>query len=233
MLNVRLDILGPTDDDAPLHSLASELIVGYAPARLAIQGRRERQRALDDLFGTTASPDAQVGVVAVDEDGRLVGGATVEASVAGPLVAEDPERARLLAGAHRTLGAMFVLPDYRGRGIGEALWSEAAYQALRASARYLDGFVDDRNGSVGFYRRVASTVTSHNQGFPARPPAQIEQYHWPELNGHWFTVDLWQKFEGELLLCSRCTTPLRYQAADGGSLTCPTCGPPPASRTDQ
>lgn len=206
---------------------AERYIAGYAAPHLVAAEDEQRAAKLVTLFGPDPAPEASIVVAAADDRGMLAGAAVIEPSVSDVLMSRDHADARKLAMTHRTLAALFVVPGARGQGIGRQLLSEAAYWALPHGGRYLDGFVDDRNDSVDFYRSAGATVVGHNTGLPARPPTHFPLWHNPSVNGTWFYVDAWRLHQG-LILCQRCQSVLEFVDEDGGDLRCPICPPPPA-----
>lgn len=162
---------------------------------------------------------------ATDDDGRLLlGGAVVEGVIVAELAERDPRRADLLSKAHRVLAGLYVAQEAEGNGIGRALVDVAASQAFSEGARYLDGFVDDRNHSADFYRSTGAQVLPHNADLPARPPANVTQTNpRDDLSGHWFYWDLWKYFEGRAT-CVHCAALLAYSPAED-RLACPRCRP--------
>lgn len=212
-----------------VHQAAALAITGYSAAG-AIEHTHRRQTGLDRLFtGHGPAPAACTVLAAADRTGNeLYGAVIIEAPYYAQIATSDPKRARSLAGLHRTLSAMFVCTEHRGAGLGTHLLREvASWHALRDGVRYIDGFVDDRNDSVDFYRQAGAVVMDRNTGLPPREPSNTALDHVAAVNGHWFYLDLWQLCAGPMLRCSRCDTVLAFEPADGGRLTCATCGPPP------
>lgn len=205
-----------------VHQEASRYIVGYSVQR----GEREalrRERALNELFaGHKWQPKATLVRAAIDDRGYMIGAAIVEPCMSPELNA-DPDLARLFATAHRVLAGLYVVPEHRGHGVGAELLQAAAYEAVSDGARYLDGFVDDRNGSADFYRRAAAIVMGHNSGLPGRAPANVTQAHDPGYNGHWFYIDLWAAFADSLMRCPKCSGGVTFEPSDGGRVSCTTC----------
>lgn len=230
MGTVRFAVVSDPRGMRHVYAAAADAIVGYSPADAVLQENTRRQAKLSQLFaGHGPAPTASTVLVATDRTGsELYGAAIIDSTPYDQIATSDPHRARSLAQMHRTLSALFVDEAYRGSGLGTHLLRElAARQALAAGARYLDGFVDDRNGSVEFYRRAGATVMAHNTGLPPRPPSNTHLQHVTYVNGHWFYLDLWPLFVGPQLLCSRCRGQLAYDPSDGGRLSCATCRPPP------
>lgn len=210
-----------------VQAAAAEHIIGYAPPHLVAADDRRREEQLARIFKDDEAPEASIIIGASDDRGMMLGGAVVEAFVADELIDGDPEGARRLSTSHRILAALFVLPEARGLGIGRELLQEAAYWALPQGGRYLDGFVDERNDSVGFYRRAGATVVGRNTGLPPRRPTNSEMRHYPGLDGTWFYVDAW-RVHSEILCCSQCRAVFDFVDEDGGYLRCRNC-PVPAS----
>lgn len=203
--------------------MAAANIVGFAPPSMHgdYYGElAEHHRMLFDGVGSPPTP----GMVIVAHDGtRILGGAIVDAENTSYLPASERDTALRLASHHRVLAGMFVVQAARGRGIGRELIDEASVWALRDGARYLDGFVDDRNaGSVKFYQRAGAQVLPHNRGLPARHPSRVEQSHRHELDGHWFYVDAWER-HSDLVRCRACGGGVMFDPSDGGRLLCPEC----------
>lgn len=219
--------------DAPLvrsaHRHASENITGYN-AHGALAATRTRAEQLAALFRDHGPPPpAEFVFVAADqENDRLAGAAILETPYDQKVTETDAELARDLARRHCTLAALFVAEDYRHQGIARHLvWEVAGANLMSQGVRYLEGFVDDRAGSVDFYRRAQATVCGHNEGLPPRAPTQIRGLHSGADNGHWFYFDLWPALAGPHVRCARCTSPLRFDPADGGFFICDTCQPAP------
>lgn len=221
-------ILQFTDRDVIelIHAAAASRITGYAIP--SAQMVREREARLERLFADQDEPTPAAHLVfgATNDTGtHLQGGVIIESAPSPELVEADPDRARVFAVRHRTLAAVFVADSAAGQGLGRALLDAASDQALRDGARYLDGFVDDQNNSVGFYRAIGYQVMPHNTGLPARSPANIRLTHVAGVNGHWFYDDLWRRYAG-MLRCQRCAGPLTLSPVDD-RLACANCGPPP------
>lgn len=201
---------------------ASQVIQGYGQLDAAAY-RSGLQASIDTLFDDPAeAPAASVTYAAVEPDGGLYGAAIVEVPHYAELQETNPENAKLLAEYHRTLAALFVAPAMRRSGLGSQLMSVVTEMALREGARWVDGFVDDRNGSVDFYRANATHVQPRNTGLQARWPAQTGMVHPPKLDGHWFHYDLWAMY-GDQMQCSHCQGHLKFIPADGGRMRCETC----------
>lgn len=217
-------------DPAPLWSIdsaAHDLITGYSrPADLA-RHRRQLHPQLEQLFADDPRPTPSCfAVVATDEAAdTLYGAATLEPFLGEQLLEQDRENARHVAALHRILASLFVMPDERGRGIGSALLDAASLAVVRDQGRYLEGFVDDRDGSADFYRRAGASVTPHNEPLPPRPPVNLKTTHYPGKDGHWFSVDGWDRHH-DMFLCPECGQPLEFISDDGGSLHCPRCQRP-------
>lgn len=205
-----------------VHKEASRYIGGYSGQGGALEMLR-REEALSELFsGHSWRPKATLVRAAVDDRGYMIGAAIVEPCMS-PELDVDPELARLFAISHRVLAGLYVVPEHRGSGVGSELLEAAAYDALSDGARYLDGFVDDRNGSAEFYRRAGAIVMEHNNGLPGRPPANVIQAHDPQYSGHWFYIDLWATFAHSLMRCPRCSGAMTFDPSDGGRVSCTEC----------
>ncbi|MEV0869463.1 GNAT family N-acetyltransferase [Brachybacterium paraconglomeratum] len=217
-------------DPAPLRSIdsaAHDLITDYnRPADVA-RHRRQLRLQLEKLFADDSRPTPSCfAVVATDETAAtLYGAATLEPFLGEKLLEQDRENARHVAALHRILASLFVVPGERGRGIGSELLDAASLAVVRDQGRYLEGFVDDRDGSSDFYRRAGASVTSHNEPLPPRPPVNLKTTHYPGKDGHWFSVDGWERHH-DTILCSRCGGALDYIPSDGGTLRCPRCQGP-------
>lgn len=211
-----------------VHKAAGDHITGYSnDVEWLNSYHRQQQEKLDRLFGDgKQAPPASTVLALTDEtSSRLYGAAIVETPYYDELVGENPEQARVMASFHRVLAGMFVPREFRGEGLGRELLDWAAHHTLNQQARFLDGFVDDRTGSAGFYRKYGAVIVDHNQGLPARSPANVPLEHVKGVDGHWFYVDTWPKFE-KLMRCSRCRNQLRFIADNGGRMACNTCGDP-------
>lgn len=207
-----------------IDAAAAALITDYTPPMDMARYREERRRDLDDLFvGDPRPTPRQFAVAAVNEAGDgLYGAATLEPFLGEDLVAQDPEAAQDVAILHRIIGSLFVVPEARGNGIGDALLDAAGLAVVQDQGRYAEGFVDDRDGSAGFYRRAGAYVGGHNEPLPPRPPIYLKTKHYPGKNGHWFSVDGWARHH-DMMLCSRCERALDFYPEDGGMLHCPRC----------
>lgn len=190
-----------------VHAAAAERIVGY------------------EILGTLGG-GGQVFAATDDSGQRLLGGAVVEEVVAADLAERDPDRAKLLTQMHRVLAGLFVVQEAEGETIGRELVEVAAKSALGDGARYLDGFVDDRNDSAGFYRATGAHLLPRNAPLPARSPANVTQVTpGGDLSGHWFYWDLWKYLEGDIQ-CAHCASTLSYSPVED-RLACPQCRPAP------
>lgn len=209
-----------------VHDAAGSHIIGYGQSDRVMAADRTTQRQLDQLFNGEQAPPASVVLAAADRTGtHLYGGAVIETAYPRELATKDRDRARMYARLHRTLAAVFVMPEHRGQGIGAQLIDQAAYSALESGARYLDGFVDDRNESADFYRHVGATVMPKDfDGLPARSPDMVSSTDPWGLQGHWFYVDLWARHMVERGRCSRCEGTFEFHDDDGGYLVCTKCG---------
>lgn len=214
-------------DPAPMRGvddMASTLIADYSsPAQMATS-RDAATAVLDELFAGSGHPAPQISaIVATDETGsHLYGAASVEPFLGDELLAHDRRAALAMAAYHRVLTGLFVIPDARGQGLATALLDAAALAAARSHARYLGGFVDDRDGSAGFYRQAGAIVGGHNVPLPPRSPVNLTTTNYPGKNGHWFYIDARQRHAGAHF-CPRCVQPLTFDPADGGSLRCARC----------
>lgn len=211
---------------AIVNRAAEEAIIGYA-AIGATRGDSRRLAAITQLFPDPSQRPFNSRTLAATEPtgNELVGGAVIEATIPLDLMQRDPESVRYVARFHYVLAAMFVRPDMRHRGVGDALLDAASCAVVEAGGRYLDGFVDQRNKAVGFYRSSGATVLGRNQPLPARPPANVPTIHPRGVNGNWFYIDGWAKHH-QMMECARCETHprLRFHPDDGGYLSCPNCG---------
>lgn len=205
-------------------SAAADLITDYQPPAHMARYRERRRSDLEELFAGDSRPaPSPFAIVAVNEaEDGMYGAATLEPFLGEDLIAQDREAARNVAILHRILGSLFVVPDARGNGIADALLDAASIAVIQTQGRYTEGFVDDRDGSAGFYRRVGAFVGGHNEPLPPRPPVNLKTTHYPGKNGHWFSVDGWARHH-EMMRCSRCRKPLDFHAEDGGMLHCPRC----------
>lgn len=224
---VRAIVIQDPADVRAVHHAAEDNIVGYGIP--STRHEAARRAHLTQLFveEPAQTPEPTIAIAGVDEDtSRLVAGAILETSQTSEIT--NLNAARSLAQAHRVLAALFVIEPYRRTRLGRDLLCEAAARAaLGSGARYIDGFVDDRNAAVGFYRRIGAHVLPKDEALPARSPSNVTQLPRPGISGHWFYLDLWDLFSGRLT-CLRCDTPLDYSPNDD-RLHCSRCGPPPAS----
>ncbi|KFD43959.1 hypothetical protein IU11_06525 [Cellulosimicrobium sp. MM] len=201
---------------------AERAILGY-DADHAERATARAQERLDALFeGHGPAPAAGAIIAATDDtQSELYGAIVLDTPYYAAIAAADPHTARLFASAHRIVSGLFVVDGCRGMGVGTGLLREfAAMHALEVGARYLDGFVDDRNGSADFYRRAGLTVMPHNTGLPARRPTNSPLLHVKQVNGHWFYLDLWAHY-AERTLCKECRGAFTFVPEDGGQLVCP------------
>lgn len=210
-----------------IYAEAERAIVGFGPPQWVEAYNQKLENDLAALFaGHGPAPEATMTVAITDATiTEVYGAAMVETPYYEVLAQENPGHARNMARYHRILSGMFVSEQHRETGIGSEALRSAGHVALSSGARYLDGFVDDRTGAAGFYRKVGATVCEHNAGLPKRSPTNARINHVLSVNGHWFYVDLWQEFE-ELMECSQCAGELEYVADDGGRMVCPNCGDP-------
>ena len=227
---IRMNVV---HDPAPLWSIdsaAHDLITDYNQPADVARHRHQLRLKLEELFADDPRPTPSCfAVVATDETAdTLYGAATLEPFLGEQLLQQDRENARHVAALHRVLASLFVVPDERGRGIGSELLDAASLAVVRDQGRYLEGFVDDRDGSADFYRRAGATVTSHNEPLPPRPPVNLKTTHYPGKDGHWFSVDGWERHH-DTILCSRCGGALDFLPANGGDLRCPRCQRPDGS----
>ncbi|MBM4574957.1 GNAT family N-acetyltransferase [Rhodococcus hoagii] len=79
-----------------------------------------------------------------------------------------------------------VHPDHRGQGHGAALIAEVEDRARHAGVFSLNGFVDLRNDSTGFYRRLGYTVLAPNTPIPPDVLLGLPTVHVPLWDGNWF-----------------------------------------------
>jgi len=229
-----MNLLPVTDPHALtlVHRAAEDAIVGYSAANAPLEDQR-RARTLTRLFtGAEGAAPFNSRVIAVVDDtaSSLYGAVIVEAFAPAELAEREPEVARTMARTHYVLAGMFVHSSARGQGIGTLLLHEASYQVASHQGRYLDGFVDQRNGSARFYARAGATMSGRNRGLPARPPSNVELQHPGGHDGNWFYVDCWQRHQN-LMRCARCRGPLTFNPADGGDLECARCGRPPVDES--
>lgn len=213
-----------------IDAAASELITNHNPPMDMARYREKLRRGLDGLFeGDPRPTPGPFAVAAVNDAGDgLYGAASLEPFLGEDLVAQDREAARNVAILHRIVGSLFVVPDARGNGLGDALLDAASLAVVQDQGRYAEGFVDDRDGSAGFYRRAGAYVGGHNEPLPPRPPINLKTTHHPGKSGHWFSVDGWARHH-DMMLCSRCGGALDFHTEDGGMLHCPRCQEPGAS----
>lgn len=228
-----VDVSGSQEAVAGVNMAAEEAIIGYAAAGAILDDSR-RLAALVHLFPDPSRRPFNSRTLAATEPtgNELFGGAVIEATIPLELMQRDPESVRYVAQFHYVLAAMFVRSDMRHRGVGDALLDAASFEVIKAGGRYLEGFVDERNESVGFYRSSGATVLSRNQPLPARPPTNVPTTHPHGLNGNWFYIDGWAKHH-QRMECARCETHprLRFHPDDGGYLSCPNCGTGEAGRS--
>ncbi len=211
-----------------VHRAAAEAIIGYGASAAEEDNRREAYLAKLFAHADGAVPFTSRMIAATDEAGTaLYGAAIIEAFVSDDLAKREAEVARNMARVHYVLAGMFVAPELRGQGIGTQLIEQATLDVARHQGRYLDGFVDKRNGSARFYARAGATVGGRNRGLPARRPTNTELWHPEGVDGNWFYFDCWQR-HADLMYCARCRGPLTFNPADGGDMECVRCGPPPA-----
>lgn len=198
-MSAQLNGSGPVEisveDDAEViravRLASSELIVGFDSQDLDANDQF-RGAIVSKIFdgAEELTPVLSRTLVAWDpEEGGALGAATVESYAPLELLDIPPKEARLIARTHYVLSALWVRDGVRGRGIGSALFEVATRLVVRSGGRYLDGFVDDRNESEGFYIRAGATVGAQDVGLPARRPTNVMGGHAPELHGRWFYVD--------------------------------------------
>lgn len=213
------------DDDSVasnVHEMAASLIVGYSADGLETADRR-RGQILRGLFDPTAVlPDVTTILIATDGL-SIFGAAIMQCFVSEELAELHPEIARQMATTHVVLSGMFVVPQARRYGVGAKLIREATALVVHGRGRYLDGFVDERNGSADFYRAVGAQVGVRNEGLPERQPTRVSLAH-PGNNGHWFYFDCW-RIHQSLMQCSRCGDQLIFVEDNGGHFRCAVCMP--------
>ena len=225
--------LAPFDSPEALWSIdeASSAFIADYDSPWSLAARRERRRnELDELFADDPSSTPSIFAIAATNEAMdgLCGAALLEPFYGEDLLAQDRDAGRLMARAHRVLAALFVVPNFRGKGIASALLDVASLAVVRDRGRYLEGFVDDHDGSADFYRRAGAAVTSHNEPLPPRPPVNLKTTHYPGKNGHWFSVYGWERHHDKIR-CSRCGGALDFLPANGGDLRCPRCQRPDGS----
>lgn len=223
-MGVQLRVVSDPDTMRMVDSAAAEFISDYSPPAQMARGLEQRWSGLQSLFAGDPRPVPSIfAVVAVNDAGDgMYGAATLEPFLGEDLTSQDREVARNVAALHRVLGSLFVVPDARGNGIGGALLDAASLTVVQDQGRYVEGFVDDRDGSVGFYRRAGAYVGSHNEPLPPRPPIHLKTTHYPGKNGHWFSVDGWAHHP-ELLLCGGCGQAPDFDPETDGMPHCPRC----------
>lgn len=158
---------------------SSAFIADYdSPVSLAVR-RKRRRSELDTLFADDPASTPSIFAIAATNEAMdgLCGAALLEPFYGEDLLEQDLDAGRLMARAHRVLAALFVVPNFRGKGIASALLDVASLAVIRDQGRYLEGFVDDHDGSADFYRRAGASVTSHNQPLPPRPPVNLKTTH--------------------------------------------------------
>lgn len=212
-----------------VHETAEAFIPGYNAAS-GIAAATQRQEQLRELFeGHEPPPPATITLLATDEDERAIyGGAILETPVYGQAWEQDPAAARGLAQFHRVLAALFVSPPAQGHGLGRHLMASiAGDEVLKDRARWIDGWVDDRSGSRGFYEDIDGVqVYDNEQGLPPRWPMHMSLTQDPESSGAWFCYDTWPD-RIDSLHCSRCGGPLRFHDGKREGVECPNCPMPP------
>lgn len=211
------------EESRAVHTLAAEYVHGYDADR-AIASENALTGKLERLFENIGAPPACEKIVAV-EHGSIIGAAILEPSWAEDLPIEDRGDLIDLTRFHYLLAGLFVQTQYRGKEIGRRLLSTACEEALSRGARYVEGFVNDRSGSSGFYRRFGAVMMPHNEGLPGRSPTYVRRAHTPWDNGYWFYIDLWSKF-AILVNCPKCgqKESLAFDPSLGGFLLCAKCG---------
>lgn len=143
-------------------------------------------------------------------------------NVAQDLLPQDRECAELYLRCYRVLAALCVDPKYRGRGLATGLLRLGEISALRAGARWMVGFVDERTATSGFYQRFGYTLTGVDQPMSGLPPVPAE-YPGHHL-GRWFFKDLWEAHPDQVQ-CGECSLPMIFDPSlfSYGALRCPRC----------
>lgn len=224
---VNLQVVTDPEPLWMIDSAADKLITDHNAPAAMVEYRDQLRHDLDVLFEGDPRPVPGVFAIVATNDAMdgMYGAATLEPFLGDDLVGQDREAARNVAILHRILGSLFVVPDARYNGLANTLLDSASLAVVQDQGRYVEGFVDDRDGSVGFYRRAGAYVGGHNEPLPPRPPINLKTTHYPGKNGNWFWVDGWERHH-EMMLCSRCQKPLDFHPEDGGMLHCPRCQGP-------
>lgn len=183
------------EDDAEViravRVVSSALIVGFDSQHVDADGQLGGAIVSKIFDGAEdMAPVPSQTLVAWDlELGGVPGAATVESYAPLGLLDLPLDKAQLIARTHYVLSALWVRDAARSRGRGGTLSEGADGLVVRSGGRYLDGFVDDRNGSDGFYMRAGAAVGPHDVGLPARHPTYVVGDHPPGLHGRWFHID--------------------------------------------
>lgn len=140
-------------------------------------------------------PNPDGGLVAAYAVGAFVEDALVGTGVIHPLYQEalelheqgaSDDYLKQLLKSRRTLTCLAVLDTYRRAGIGRRIVQILADRALAEQARWVTGFMDERNGSPDFYRHVGFTIQQKNQPNPPLPPTFLREFHPRGVDGWWF-----------------------------------------------
>lgn len=79
-----------------------------------------------------------------------------------------------------------VAPTVRGRGLGRLLLETVERKSLAHGVHFLNGFVDNRNGSAKFYARCDYIVGPLNEPLPPAVLNGMRIHHPDGLHGNWF-----------------------------------------------
>ncbi|WP_270411792.1 GNAT family N-acetyltransferase [Microbacterium maritypicum] len=184
-------------DDAEIrriYKLAESCVSGFSAGRAASSERHERRRITRLLPVDSDGLIAGTRHIGAFRDGKLIAGAFVH-----PIYLEAIDRIsngvaeetiRLMLASRRTLSGLAVLPEFRRKGIASRLVERAISIARRDGARWLTGFMDEKNGTPDFYRNLGFRVGERNRPLPPLAPANIREAHPRYVNGWWFHMDL-------------------------------------------
>lgn len=177
-----------------IYKMAESCVAGFVARRAANEEQHERRKITRLLPIDSDGQIARTRYVGGFQDGKLVGGVFVHPvymeAIEGQANGVDEELLRLMLSSRRTLSGLAVLPDFRRRGLASRLVERVASAARDDGARWLTGFMDEKNGTPDLYRELGFHVGERNRPLPPLAPAYVRESHPSYVNGWWFHMDL-------------------------------------------